>query len=847
MSVMKKRNKGEWLRDNQVYVLAFLVPFLTMLAIFAAARIYPFGDRSFLHIDMYHQYFPFLVDFYHAIKGTGEGSGLLYSWNAGLGSNFVALYTYYLASPLNWLCVLVPEMALMEFMSYFVIVKIGACGFTCAYYLSKHFNTKSMSVVFFGIFYAMSGYMAAYNWDVMWLDPIMLFPLVLLGLEKLVKDGDFRLYTITLGISILSNYYICISMCIFLCIYYFALLLPVAQKKIVCTVRFAVTSMLGGAMAAVLLLPEVLALRLSKFSSADFPSTFKTYFSILDILARHLMDVTVETGLDHWPNIYCSVAVFALIPLYIICDKINLREKITKLVILVFFLISFSSNVLTFIWHGFNYPDSLPCRQSYLYIFLVIVMCYEAYLHIKEYSSQTMWIVLAIALGFMLLSQKLVTDDAITDRTYLLSALAICVYAFLVFMYRHGNGVKEHLIYAVVLAVVLEAGANTMLTSVPTVSRTKYLTDYRAYNNMYNDVNELEDGKLYRFEKNPRITKNDGMLHNYMSTSIFSSTSNGLVSAFYKNYGLRTSKVFYCNDCAVPFIDSLLSNKYIFTKTDTDEKDYMTQVSANDDIALYAYNNAVPYGYMITDSSADVARLIEDEETAFRIISGDEPDEDASLNPVERQNELAYKLGATGELYTFIDEQWDGSEATVMMPYSAYVVGYMDTKKVKTLNAVTSEGEKTIKELKNPYIFDLGYNYANESIYLDGEEDADLHLKLYAFNTDVYEQITQKLAESTMHIDSFKSTKLTGTIEAKEDGYLVFSTPFDPGWSVYVDGKKAEVNLFEEMMMTVRLSAGNHTIEMKYMPQGLIVGAVLSIVAIGALVCVCVLYKRKKN
>jgi len=120
------------IKYDPLYLLSFLVPALIMLVIFVIQQIYPFGERSFLHIDMYHQYFPFLVEFYHKLR---NGESLFYSWNTGIGSNFLALYVYYLASTANWLCILVPERFLMEFLSYMVIIKIGLCGLTFSYYI----------------------------------------------------------------------------------------------------------------------------------------------------------------------------------------------------------------------------------------------------------------------------------------------------------------------------------------------------------------------------------------------------------------------------------------------------------------------------------------------------------------------------------------------------------------------------------------------------------------------------------------------------------------------------------------------------------------------------------------
>lgn len=129
--------------------LSFLLPVVIMMSIFIIKGIYPFGDRSFLFSDMYHQYLPFLTEFVRKIK---DGQGLYYSYNVGMGSNFLALYVYYLASPFNWLAFLVPEKFLIEFMSYLVIFRLGLCGLTSYIYLQRHFEEKSPAALFFHAF-----------------------------------------------------------------------------------------------------------------------------------------------------------------------------------------------------------------------------------------------------------------------------------------------------------------------------------------------------------------------------------------------------------------------------------------------------------------------------------------------------------------------------------------------------------------------------------------------------------------------------------------------------------------------------------------------------------------------
>ena len=175
-------------------IAAFFIPVLIMVIIFAQRGIFPFGEETFLRTDMYHQYAPFFSEFRHKLTGGGS---LLYSWDVGMGVNFSALYAYYLASPLNWLVLLCPSSLIIEFMTCMIVVKTGLAGLSFAYYLREHNHFNGFGVGFFGIFYAMSGYMAAYSWNIMWLDCILLFPLIMLGLERLVHEKKGILYCVS--------------------------------------------------------------------------------------------------------------------------------------------------------------------------------------------------------------------------------------------------------------------------------------------------------------------------------------------------------------------------------------------------------------------------------------------------------------------------------------------------------------------------------------------------------------------------------------------------------------------------------------------------------------------------
>lgn len=364
-------SKKSILNSNFTYLAAFVLPVIMMMALYYTRGIFPWGNECYLRSDMYHQYAPFFSELWHKIR---NGESLTYSWNIGMGTNFTSLFAYYLASPSNWFVALFPQKYTIEIMNAFIILKIAGSSLSLTYYLTKRNNNKHVIAAIFGMFYGMSGFIAAYSWNIMWLDCVILIPLIMLGLERLVNENRCIFYCITLGLCIFTNYYIAIMVCLSVVIYYVVLMIAYNGIKspmqyVKKFINFCVYSLLAGGLGACLLLPEFYTFSLSASSDTTFPDKLISYFSILSMLTRQLINIPVHLGLDHLPNIYCGVAVFVLLPLYIMCSKVNAREKIGKCVILLIFLTAFNLNIPNYIWHGMHFPNSLPCRQSFIYIF----------------------------------------------------------------------------------------------------------------------------------------------------------------------------------------------------------------------------------------------------------------------------------------------------------------------------------------------------------------------------------------------------------------------------------------------------------------------------------------------
>lgn len=838
--------------NKSLYLLAFIIPVAIMLFIFIIRGIYPFGDESFLHIDMYHQYFPFLVEFFHKLK---EGDSLFYSWNTGLGSNFLALYVYYLASPFNWLVIFCPENLLIEFITYFIVIKIGLSSLTFTYYLNKHFNRKDFSILFFSIFYAMSGYYAAYNWNVMWLDCIVLAPLIILGLERLVKEGKYKLYCITLALAILSNYYISIMICIYLVLYFFVLLIT-CKDRWKAFINFALYSLLAGGMAAVLLIPELAALHYSEFASFNFPKEVSTYFSIMDVLARHCVNVTVETGLNHWPNLYCGVAVLFLLPLYTMNKTIPTNEKIGKLSLLAFMIISFATNILNFIWHGFNYPDSLPCRQSFLYIILVLTLSYEALYHIKEYSKSEMTYSICGVMFFILLCEKLTDVENIASTTYLLTGVLLLFYAIMMYQYRKENASRQFILYITLFIVIVESAVNMLTTSVPTVSRSNYIANMESGSVLSSKI-KSEDTALYRIEKFERLTQNDAMLSNFSSATCFSSTSNSHVKDFYNKYGMKSSRVFYSFEGATPVTSALLNTKYMLSKNELESDSLYNLVAEDNGTYLYENTYQLPFGYVIdasdlinsattkgasdnfaeNDFETTESHSSEDDlfESIDEVLDEKENEETLiSLNPLESQNELLSKCNITDPVFDPISTETIDNTTSFTVETNSHVYAYSNNRKVTTVVALLGDKSKTFKKLKNSYIMDMGYLPAGTVVTVNCTEPVDtpLNLSAYSLNETSLQAWIQTLSEQPIVIDSYDSTNITGHITVKKDGPLVLSFPYEPGWTLKVDNQKTDIELFEDTLISVPLTAGTHTIELNFYPAGLNIGLAISLLCL---------------
>ena len=820
-----QKRKFSWVNAGP-YICAFFVPVLVMLVVFIERGIWPFGDRCFLCTDLYHQMAPFHKELQWKLV---NGGSLLYSWNIGAGTNFWTLSAYYNSSPWTFLVGLWPEDYVIEFITLSAVLKIGLSGLTMAYYLNKRqdrHGVEAYAGAFIGGFYALSGWMAAYSWVVMWLDCIWLFPLVILGLERLVRENKGLLYCVSLSATIFCNYYIGIISCMGIAVYCFFLLgteRRMFREFGIKLLKFIFYTCLAVAGAAVILIPYIRYFNMTWSAESTFTWKWYSYFPILDMLSRMLINVEVHKGLDHWPNIFMGMAVFLLIPLYYLNKKITLREKIGYTIVVLFFWFSFSTRAMDYIWHVFHIPNSLPCRQSFIFVFIMLTMAYRGLVGLKDRTFREIGIVMMLALGFIFLAEKVETNtEVFTNYVFYVSALFVIVYAIVFYGFRRGRIYKDVLIIILISVCIIENVVNTSVTSVPTVGRNDYI-EYDDGINAAMDIIRAQEGEdsFYRVEKAQLRTKNDGAWLHFPSISTFSSVANVHLTDFYTTIGLESSANAYGSYGQTFLTNMLMSVKYTIAQRALHESDLYTLTYTNNrNVWVYENKYTLPVGYLFSDPTTIYSWL------------------DTSSTPLENQNALVRNALGYRTLFVDVTPQYTGATTinlTVDEPGFYYAYAPTSGPKSIRISNTNTKLNRNFTSLSRSYTMEIGWCDAGDILTFSNTEEnstRNIAVTLYRMDEEVLKEFYDAAMQAPLIVDHFEDTKITGHIDVPEGGGLLFTTiASEEGWEVFVDGEKINYETLKKAYIGLHLRAGRHEIEFRYHVPMLLPSALISIFA----------------
>ena len=780
----------------------------------------------------------------------------------------VGFSAYYLQNPFQFILFLFPYDKMPLGIFLMEAVMLSTAGLTFQFFLKKAFGKANL---LFSTAYSFIGEAVVYFTLPIYFCNYILLPLVILGLYRLfyddscsadMSDGSAKyrikgkgLYIFTLSASIFCNYYLGYMLCIFL-VLYFGYLCIIGEPSKTCNLKwyiskfksFFISSALGVAVACFDLIPVALSLRDQKAAPSTSIFGLEFMFSLRDLYKAFLPGrFNFYNTSQYLPNVYMGFVALLFAAFLFISRKVSLREKAASVTLIGALVFCLWFKPVNTIWHAFNEPVGFAYRFAFYLSFVLLVIAYRGYNEAKT------------------MLEKALEKNKKAEIIRKCAALTVLMIALTEILY------------------------NSYFVMKINISECKPQTEYSQYYNRVNPVIEniksfeKEDTgtekSLYRIEKDFLSTMEDPMVFDYAGLSHNSSCEKDYVKDFMGKMGLRNQGIWaFYNQGSTTFTDSFLGVKYFVSRFDSTEKPYTNILSSED---TYTFKNpyALPFAFMMDENAARSVEYKDNNSFTF-------------------QNDIAGAFGLNADIYT----EASVSQIRVCGDNVFLSDSFMEHAGGNRINIVRLDknyeaaGDAGETEAASFVEFDINVEKPQQILYMYfGAPENQGGVRLYVNGNDwddyftdwrwavekcgTFEEgstvtvrvscIGEKLlmddyqfyfedlsmiekwydaAENkgadTVNLSKVSSSHLKGTFEAKESGLLVFSIPYEKGWKIKVDGNTLTQQEVLSALMSVEVSEGVHTIEMTYIPEGLVPGCMISLIT---LFIINMLYLKEKR
>ncbi len=767
--------------QSEKKLFTFLVALLTAACLFVPYMIMGEGYFTF-YGDFNVQQIPFYQMCHDAIRNGNIG----WNWNTDLGSDFIGSYAFYLlGSPFFWITLLFPNSFVPYLMGPLLILKF-ACAALTGYLYIRRFTKTAYAASLGGLLYAFSGFSIYNIFFNHFHEAIIVFPLLLLAMELLITENRRGVFTLTVCLCAVTNYFFFFGMVVFCVIYFFVRLFSGAIKvRFSRFLVFALEAVLGLAMSAILLVPAINSiLGNSRISSMllgwngitygkeqIYLNVIQCFFFPPDLPARPVFfpGANVKwSSLGGWLPLFSMTGFFTWF---------KLREKSWLKRVLGICVLCAMVPILNSAFYAFN--TSYYARWFYmpiLMICLATVMLTED--SRVDFSSGLKWtagITLAITAVIGLFPQKdsdgklifglyTQSDDGMYIARFWITALIaiVCLpLQKLLFDRLKTNRQKfyRNAIICVCLISVLYGNVFIALGRTHSYDVKDIMID-----SLIEGQVKLDDNDNYRIDVYKGVD-NTGMFLGLPTINAFHSVVSPSIMEFYNFIGIERS-VASRPDTDYPAIRSLLSVKYLLNHKDSssfvddDGKTMMPNyeyVKTSGGYYVYENQNYVPYGfsydyYMSYDFCENYGK-----QNRSRLM----------LKAILLSDEQIKKYGS-----------------------------YMDD-----ISEVTHGSTKAKNEI---------LNFSDESM----AEDAK--------------------ALSSTSVGSFKidNNGFTARVNRDKKSLVFFSVPYDKGWSATVNGKAVTVEKVNAGFMAVAVDSGVSEIRFNYKNTDLAFGIAITVAAV---------------
>ncbi|MBQ5840614.1 MAG: YfhO family protein, partial [Clostridia bacterium] len=600
-------------------------------------------------------------------------------------------------------------------------------------------------------------YMIAYTWNIMWLDVVVLLPVVVLCMERMLRSGKWLAYTLTLALALFANYYIGFMLCIFLVLYMAVWLFRQPrtglQMGVACG-RFALGSLLGGGLSAALLVPTALALGRTSAAGDGLPA-FDSNFPLFDLFGQFFygVDPTVRSG--NLPNLYCGVVAVVILPLYFCQKAIPLRRRLTYGGLLGVLLLSCTITQWDLLWHGLHAPNDLPYRFSFLACFVVLLLTARVLTNLRQVEPKHIFYSMAASAVYLVLWERFGGEDSAPEPMVLYAnLLLLALYGGVLLLgaarrlpARMPRQAVTWLLLAVVVGEMMLGGTR----SITVLHEAEHYTARDSY--VDNDETAadavaiqhaqqlaLKEGqKFCRVERLPHFSCMDTALHHYKGITTFASSNPFLTAQFMGRLGYAFNGVnSYLYNSFVPAADSLFGIRYVVLRnriTSHAQLELVDGIKVGEE-ERYIYRNrmALPVAFMAGEEVLNFASISNDpfynQERLWQALTDEAEDVYTSLVPSPDTD------GATINGSGFYKPDTTGTAKYVATV--AQAGQYFAFAECRAADSITVETFKN-GELKNswsvtthePYVIDMGTLQPDQTVEVTIGADGGVSGNIY--------------------------------------------------------------------------------------------------------------------
>lgn len=859
-------------------LLSFFVPALVLTLALIGLRVVPFGDKHSLAITDAQYYLNGEMFFARLLRGE---ENWLYSLNNGLGNNELSMLAWGGINFGGLLSLFATLETIPSVFTWICVVNMAICGLTM-YLLLSYLYGHRLSHLIFSTSYALIGFNVVNCYQTGFFMGPELLPLVVLGLVKLLRGESPLTYILSLGCCILLNFYFGFHLCV-VSVFLFLLYLYLhaeepAERKRTVFLRWAFSSLWAGLLGAVVWLPTLKAYsgggRLDQTGLSEY--TFSENMPFLQIFSKLFSGANstneLVTGL---PNIFCGILVVALVILFFWDKTIAVRYKKAAAVLLGVYLLSFYIPAFTLLMHGGTHTNWFPYRYSYVFSFLMILLAAEEFERLDEITlADTKRCGTALLVGALLVfgtRYEFVTGGAVLLD---LSLLLLMWLGFYLYKTKPEKAPKNILSLFLLLLVCGNLYANFFISTKNVQEWELDLKEYSKNIMVSGALTEALDAAepgFFRMEKDRSESGSigaDPILYNYNGVSNSGPAIRAFVHKGLCKLGVNWFDMRHWYSEGIPAAtDTLLGLDYLLSERDlSEEKDY-EQLVTMENVSIYR-NDAALSPAILSDAAVQELELgenvFENLNMIWKTMTGGGKDvftmqEDVTYTLVTDYASQTITSREMRESVSAAEAKKDGEEAKDPEPSSYFLytftaaqdgpIYYFDTSIPGSLNGLAAPPIKYVGfyhkgdevEGKLPIVGSIG----------TGEFMRGYCVNLafaYADNEQLEEYAAQ-LNSMDMGFNVVHENDLTGTFTAREEQRILFTIPWDEGWTCYIDGKPAPIDKTWDLFMSVAVPAGQHSYEMKFIPAWMNFGVYISAAAVVGTAAMTILWniKRKKT